>query len=125
MSAPANTDQDTVHQIVRGERPLADLRLVGMSLRRSGDAWAVENPRGVSAVVGVPDLARGLLAHRSDPEALRAWAMFIQASDLDLDVEGRPGGELVLAAVWDAAFANPPGEELARKLERLGRGDGE
>jgi hypothetical protein len=119
MTAGTGTYQEVLRGIVRGERPLADLAAVGVSMRRDGASCSVPNPRRVEVTVDVHDLAQGLLAHRSDPAALRDWALFIYASDVDGEAEGHPAGETVLGALWDASFGNPIAPDVAALLEDL------
>ncbi len=47
--------------------------------------------------------------------------MFIQAADVDLDVEDCPFGDLVLEALWDASFLNPLKPETVKTMEELAR----
>jgi hypothetical protein len=90
-----------------------------MSTRRDGASCSVQNPRHVELTADVHDLARGLLAHRSDPTALREWALFICASDVDVQAEGHPAGETVLGVLWDASFGNPIAPDVMAFLEDL------
>jgi hypothetical protein len=115
-------DEQLLLQIVPGELPLTTLSSLGMSWHREGSRCWVENPQQISATVQAEDLARGLLAHRSNPQALREWALFIQAADLDLDLEGHPAEEWLVQALWGAAFLEPPPEEVVQELEHLVQG---
>ena len=119
MTAATITDRETLRQIVRGERHLSDLPALGMTMKMVENRVAVDNPRKVVTAVGIQDLAKGLLTNLGDQVRLREWALFIQAADVDFDLEGEPQGEAILAALWDAAFGNPLEPELPELLQRL------
>lgn len=119
MNASTATDQNLLREIVRGKRPLRHLQILGMRLELQGNHCRVANPRHISTSVDVHDLAMGLVTYLSDPEALREWALFIQAGDVDLDVEDHPAGEAVLKALWDAAFMNPINPLAVDTLKQL------
>ena len=121
MSPDSATAQETILQVVRGERPWTDLRALGIDIRLEGDRCQVENPQHLEAVAYVHDLARGLLAHRQDPRALREWAFVMEAVDVDLDVEHHSAGDLVRNALWDASFGNPIAADVWQTIEELAR----
>jgi hypothetical protein len=124
MRAGTTAEQQTLRQIVRGERPLRDLENIGMSWRREGSRCHVDNPRGISAVADVHDLAHGLQTYLPSPEQLRDWALFVNAADVDLEVENHPDGETVLNALWDASFANPIDPKVRETIKRLAQREG-
>jgi hypothetical protein len=124
MTPGATTEQETVRQIVRGQRPLTDLALAGMLLRVEGTRCQVDNPRRVETAVDVRDVAQGFLSYLHDPVALRLWALFLQAADVDLETGGSPEADTVLTALWDAAFGNPIAAETIAALRRIDQGDG-
>jgi hypothetical protein len=120
MKAALGTEQETLRQIVRGERPLGDLKLLGIHWQLEGNSCHVDNPRHITISVDIHDLARGLLYYLSQRNALREWALFIYAADdLDLDVEKHPQGEVVLDALWDASFSNPVDATVIETLKKL------
>ena len=51
MTSKAATDQETVLQVVRGERPWADLRDAGIEIRLKGPHCHFHNPRDVQATI--------------------------------------------------------------------------
>ena len=59
---------------------------------------------------------------RSDPTALRKWALFIQAADFEIAAEDDLPGETVREALWDAAFLTPLSRETVAALESIARG---
>jgi hypothetical protein len=126
VTAPLEDPRAVILQFVRGERPWTDLATAGISVRWDGDRCEIENPRGVVAVAGVPDVARGLLALAGDPGRLRTWAFLVQAgsSFLDLDVDDHPTGEALLGAVWGASFGDPIDAEALRLAEQAVTGIG-
>jgi hypothetical protein len=95
MTSRTVTDQETVRQVVRGERPWTDLRAVGMQIRVEGTHCHFHNPRDVQATVNACDLAQGLRAYLHDPQKLREWAFVMEAANLDLDVETHPAGSML------------------------------
>jgi hypothetical protein len=119
MNTGTAVEQETIRQILRGERPLADLALVDMSLRIEGDRIQVENPRRLGATADIRDLARGFLTYLHDPPALRRWALFLQAADFELDLERQPAGDQVLSAMWEASFGNPITAETLATLRQI------
>jgi hypothetical protein len=112
-----------IRQVVRGERPWADLGAIGIKIDFNGDRCTIENERGVVATADVHDLAEGLLAHVSEDHDLRKWAYLMEASSpfLDLDVEDHPAGEVLLNALWDASFGQPIPADAIIAAERLVR----
>ena len=88
-------------------------------MRLDGGRCSVSNPRKLPLTADIHDLASGFLANRNNPQGLREWAMFIQAADVDLEVEDHPDGDVVLDAIWDAAFVNPIKPEAMKILEKL------
>jgi hypothetical protein len=118
------TDAEQLRRIVRGEQPLTDLSSLAMSVHLEDNRCTVENPRRIAVSVSIHDLAHGLLTYLHDARALREWAMFLHAADLDLAVEDHSSGELVLNALWDAAFMNPIADSVVNALEQLSQQDG-
>jgi hypothetical protein len=124
MRAESTQEQETLRQIVRGERPLRDLQILGMTWHREGSRCHVDNPRGISAIADVHDLAHGLKTYLPSPEQLREWALFVNAADVDLEVDNHPDGETVLNALWDASFANSIDPKVEELIQRLAQREG-
>jgi hypothetical protein len=125
MSAEGATAQETILQVVRGERPWTDLRTLGIDIRLEGNRCDTKNPQHLSATADVHDIARGFMAYRQDPRALREWGFIMEALDVDLDVEQHPAGDLVLNALWDASFGNPIEADVWQTIEDLARTNGD
>jgi hypothetical protein len=128
MKAVAENEKALLRQVIRGERAWPDLAQIGITMQledpgivadQLASCCSVKNARNISFTADIHDLARGLVANRDNPKSLREWAMFIQASDVDLQVEDHPEGDVVLDAIWDAAFLNPIKPEAMKILERL------
>jgi hypothetical protein len=119
MGTANPSDADTLLRIVRGELPLAALTTIGITLRIEQDRCRVENPNRVHVRATVPDLARGVLAHRHDPATLRDWALFIQAADIEVDAPRHPADRILLEALWSAASLTPISPETLAALEQV------
>src|SRR3990172_10625441 len=116
-------DSELILQVVRGERPCSELALVRISVMFQGDSCVIENPRRVQAVAQAADIAKGLVTNRESPEALTLWARVVLAgsSFLDLNLEAHPTGDILLNALWDAAFGRPVGDDALRAAAKLAR----
>jgi hypothetical protein len=125
MTSETATDKEITRQVVRGERPWTDLRKLGIDIQVEGNRCLYDNPRHIhiDAAADVHDLAGGFLAYHHDPRRLREWAFVLEASDVDLDVETHPAGEILLSALWRASFGEPLGEETERLIEQLVKGN--
>ncbi len=106
VSAATHEEQEAILEVVRGSRPWRDLAALGVVVRLEDGRRTLMNPRGVTATVRFRDLARGF-ASLHHAAALREWAFVVEALDVDWEGEGRPGGEWLLEALWDASFGNP------------------
>ncbi|HYV35685.1 MAG TPA: hypothetical protein VE988_08270 [Gemmataceae bacterium] len=110
MKATAISPAQALREVLRGERPLNDLNDIGMCFHieqtADGTRCWVDNPQQITVIASLADLAHGLLALLHDPSALREWALFVNASDVDFDPEGQTAGEALLEAIHDASFGN-------------------
>ena len=109
-------------EIVRGERPLKDLRAAGIIVMLRGDKYEMENPDQVVATVSAADVARGLLAYSARPTEIGAWASTLVAGSSFLDwpeLETHPDGDLLLDALWDASFSKPVAREALEAARRI------
>src|SRR3981081_376822 len=97
---------------IRGERPLKDLKDAGIWLEPLATGGIeVKTRSNVSVPVSLLDFSRGLLANLQLPETLRTWGLVVYAAGVladDFQLDRR--GEILLDALWDAAF----GEEIKR-----------
>lgn len=119
MTPMVDSEKDVLRQIVRGERPLTDLRALGMAIELGGDSRVLRMSHAITASVDVHDLARGFLAYRHDPDQLKEWAFLIQAADLDIDLSSHPAGEWLQDALWKASFGELHDEEADQVLQQL------
>lgn len=115
-------------EVIRGERPLVDLKASGVSVRfRKLDQRSREidvKPHYDALLVVVPtsvDLAKGLLAYQGRPQELKNWGSFVLGADLvELEpLESDPDGEVILTAVWDAGFDGRLSHEGIQTARRL------
>jgi hypothetical protein len=124
--------KEFVLKVVRGERPLSDLKTAGVSLQfrkideESRSREIIVSPSGDSAFTIAPavaDLAKGLLFYKGRPKELRDWGSFVLGADLlDLEpLESEPQGDLILNGVWDASFEGEFSQEVAEAVLRLTR----
>src|SRR5262245_9646877 len=102
-------ERELVLQVVRGQRPWADLEAIGVTITRQDNSYVVENRRRVTAVARAEDIAQGLLAYQRDRAALKEWASILLAGApiLDLALEDHPDGDVLLGALWDASLGEP------------------
>lgn len=120
--------RDLILKVVRGEKPLADLKAAGVSLRfRKLDHRSREinvKPHYEASLVVSPtavDLAKGLLSYQGRPKDLQDWGSFVLGADLiELEpLESDPDGDIILNAVWDAGFEGRLSHEGAQAARRL------
>ncbi len=119
MTPTASVEADKLSRIVRGDAPLEALEEIGITCHLEDDRCRVDNPRRIAISADARDIARGLLAHHVDLESLRRWAMFIEAADIEITAEAHPLGEIVLNALWDAAFLKPLDDETVKTLQTI------
>jgi hypothetical protein len=108
--------------IARGEANWRELNRFGIEpgLDREPATW--REPASIPTVQpSLHDLAVGLLTHLPSPPALREWAQVIEMTGcFDLTaLDGDPGGETLLQAVWSASFGEPIDEGTLRVLRRI------
>ena len=119
MTTITSVEADTLAKVVRGESPLEALHTIGMKCHLEDNRCWVDNPRAIAISADALDLARGLLAYHADPILLRRWAMFIEAADVEITADAHPLGEIVLNALWDAAFLNPLEPGTVKTLQAI------
>jgi hypothetical protein len=116
--------EELVRRVVRGERPWADLRSLGMKLRPE-EGYAADVPP-LDIKVGIQDLARGFVAHLQAPHTLREWAFVMEALPTEFEAEQHPSGEAVMDALWSASFGEPLSDVQVELLMNLaGQGPGQ
>jgi hypothetical protein len=104
---------------VRGELAWRDLSEFGIAVRvTQNDVEAISGLRAPVRATA-EDIAWGWLRTSKNECAFREWARFVHGAIalIEIDVEGHPLGELVLGALWDAAF----GEQITPEMTHLMR----
>jgi hypothetical protein len=121
MKSTLAEDQEIIRQMVRGEIPWTQLKVIGISVALEDGRCHIENPKGIVAKADVHDLAKGLLSYLQHPGKLREWAYLMEAGStiLDLDVEDHPAGEPLMQALWKASFGEPISEDEKKMAEQL------
>jgi len=119
MTPRVDNEKETLRKIIRGERPLSDLRALSMDIEFGSDGHVLRVGHHISASADVHDLAKGFQTYRHDPEKLRDWAFFVEAADVELDVSSHPAGETLLNALWGASFGEPLSPDAVRAIEQL------
>jgi hypothetical protein len=119
MTVEAKTMEESIRQVVRGERPWTDLRTFGMQL--FPDEGRAEDIPPIDVTADLHDLAKGFLSHSKDPRSLKQWAFVMEALPTDFQAEGHPAGEAVLDLLWSTSFGEPIGEEGVRLLKELAK----
>ncbi len=113
--------EEMVRACIRGTRPWADLRAVGIELKTTGSILNVENPHNVVATATPTDVAEGFVRLASDPDRLREWAsMLLEGSSfIDLKLEGQAYGEALLNGLWEASAGEPLRESAVLAAREL------
>jgi hypothetical protein len=111
MTVKAELAEETVRDVVRGERPWTDLGPLGMRGGPTEGRCEFDASFPAGTRVGIRDLARGFLSHLPDVGQLTEWAFVMEAMPYDLtDAEDHPTGQMLLDALWNASFGNPLSE---------------
>lgn len=128
-----NDGRQNVIRVVRGDLPLHTLQCLGISIRfHDGESFLstrVDDPKKFTwGVEGSHvDLALGLLHCAGEPTKLQQWERFVMASEIDVD-DTVPIHDLVMEAVWDAAFTaqgNVIGAHTLVRLQQIAEDEGD
>lgn len=122
VEPPDRPPAELILAIVRGEAHWSQLQRFGMSVQISDVSSSLNAPGTVPEVEATAqDIARGILAFRDDPTALRAWAkVMLMASFIGFsDLEHLPYGEALIESLWDAAEGLPPAQETLAIAQTL------
>lgn len=114
-------ESQTLKGVVRGERAWSELADIGITVRASGDAIEVRNPRQLSVAVDAKDLSAGILRYKHDPVKVREWATLVLADAISCELRLKEEGEeqALLDVMWDLSFGkglSPQGLELAQRF---------
>jgi hypothetical protein len=120
MISKAQTAEETIQQVVRGERPLADLAPLGMKAEPEESRCQFLSSFPSETRVSLRDLAKGFLAHSQDSRGLKEWAFVMEAMPADFATEEHPEGEAVLNALWKASFGEALSESEMELFKKLG-----
>ncbi len=115
----AGPREGIVISVLRGERPLEDLRQAGIGLTIEG-LMVLVDPIDLLVAPAAADVAAGLLAYEGRGDERRRWAFTMLAGDfLDLDpLTADPDGVVLLGALWDASFGDPLSDEAREAAGR-------
>lgn len=121
MNSGAGTAQQLILQVVRGEKPWADLHGIGIQVQMHGPRCTIDNPGNVRATADVHDLASGLLAHQHDLGELRTWAFLMEAEGfVDWgEAEQDPQWEDLWDGLWAASFGKPIPEQALKAAQEI------
>jgi hypothetical protein len=119
MTRTIDDEKKTIQKVIRGERPLSDLRALGIEIEFRSDGRVLRTKHPVSASADLHDVALGFRTYRNDPENLKLWAFFVEAADVDIDVGSHPAGETLLGAIWDASFGEPLDAAAVQAIQQL------
>jgi hypothetical protein len=106
-------------EIIRGERPLADMARLGITMSLTAAYFELDSPRGVDSVLpSIDDVASGFLAHLAHPGSLREWATVILGADfIDLiALESDPDGEAIIEGMWEVSSGGAVSPSVMRAV---------
>jgi hypothetical protein len=115
---------DIVLAVVRGARPLSDLRLAGIRLDLAGGGVGI----GAGDALVRPtaaDLAAGLVAYARRDGDRRTWAFVVLTGGFaDLSaLDGDADGEVMVGGLWEASFGRPVPDAARARAEMLAEAD--
>ncbi len=119
MRSTIDNEAEMLREIVRGERPLTDLTMLGLEIESRHTGRVLRTNYPISAKMDIQDVARGFLFYKDDREKLRDWAFLVEAVDSDLNLSENTAGELIGDALWKACFGEPIGADVTQAIEQL------
>jgi hypothetical protein len=119
--------ESIIKAVVRGERDWHDLAEADIAVMLLPGGAEIINRGGTIAVVGVQDIARGIVHYAADAVAFRDWATVLLGGSnfVDLDLETHPDGDALLNVLWSASFGEMPYERGIRVARGLVRPEGQ
>ena len=121
------TSTELAVQIVRGDRPLADVARLGVSVSITPLFFTLDEPPRMRPVVPtIDDVAVGFLTHLREPDELREWAtvvLGITAIDLSA-LHDDPQGEAMFEGLWAASTGEAVGPSALRAIAAVLRRSG-
>jgi hypothetical protein len=118
-----NNQIQLIYEVVRGERPCADLFHLGVKIEMIDDKWHFEHPHLEPVGIQISDVAFGLLKYRSKPSDLKKWArLILSCSFIDVSkCEDQTGWEVLLNALWDAMGTGKYSDSAFHLAEELAK----
>jgi hypothetical protein len=106
--------------IIRGDLPLSMMDKAGVHITVRGNAYDVTSEFPISVVPSAIDIARGLFNYK-DKKDLKEWGIFMMhAPVVDLAaLEIHPQGDLILGALWDAAFDGRLTDQVIAEISKI------
>jgi len=118
-----------IRSVVRGERPIEDLELTGISMNYREGVWYPESKHHIEYSVSLPDIATGILKYISDPEKFKKWSLvfevcsdFIHPSE---EAHSHPEVETVFDVLWKGAFKGKINEKTIALIKKIAKEDQE
>lgn len=122
MRTNAKADE-IIRSFVRGKASWRALEGAGVYVEIKDDGYEIDNPRKVVSTAYLQDVSEGLLVYQQVPDQRRRWAGIILAGssflDLSEEFETTPEGDVLLNALWDAAFGDEVSEEALDAAKSL------
>jgi hypothetical protein len=110
IKGPEVEAEKLILAFVRGDRSWETLGRAGVYIEIRGDGYEIDNPWKLTAKVYPRDVAHGLLVYRRTSYQLQRWSGIILAGssflDLSEEFDTTPEGDILLNALWDAAFGD-------------------
>jgi hypothetical protein len=108
---------------VRGEQSWGILEKASIYIDLRDDGYEIDNSWQVTVDASLKDVSQGLLSNWRSPDQLRGWAGIILAGssflDLSNEFETTPEGDILLTALWDAAFGDEVGKDAMNVAKGL------
>jgi hypothetical protein len=108
---------------VRGKSSWQVLERAGIYIEHKNDGYEIDNPWQLVVTIFLRDMAQGLMVYRRSPDQLQRWAGIILAGSSFLDFseefETTPEGDILLNALWDAAFGDEISQEALSAMEGI------
>jgi hypothetical protein len=101
---------DLALEVIRGDRPVADMSRLGISMSVTPDHFSFDAPLSLDSLApSLDDVASGFLAHLSDQRLLREWATVVLGAEfIDLiALENDADGEAIIEGLWAVSTGEP------------------
>jgi hypothetical protein len=119
------TTSDVALEVIRGDRPVADMSRLGVSMSVTPQYFSLDAPRSLDSLApSLDDVASGFLAHLGEPRLLREWATVVLGAEfIDLiALENDADGEAIIEGLWAVSTGEPLAPSALRAVAAvLGR----